>query len=510
MNFLVRGKYVIADPKVGKKGILYDSAAYIEGNKIIEIGDYNLLKEKYPKAIIKGNGKQLLMPGLIDGHSHGAGLSPFQRGVPYDFLENWLMDSHNGIMLKPELNAMMCAIRHLRNGCTTLHCIQGGNKLDTEFVGKLFKGYEKTGIRLTYSSGVRDLNSITYDDAEFYKTLPPELQKLVHPIIFNDKKAFIKTYFEHFEYLYDKYNSEDRKIIFGPLWVQGSADKFLQQIKSKADKLGKIPIHLHTLQTPIQKSFGLKKYGKSLLAHLDDLGLVDENLVLGHAVFLNQSDIELLALKHGSITHHASCNLVVRNGIAPVYFLHEAGVNVSLGIDDKGINDDEDPFMEMRMIYYLHRVASFDLVKTPPLSSFDILQMATVNAAKVCYFEGVIGAIKPGMKADLLLIDLDCIMENPWVSPNINIADLLICRGKGTDVNTVMVNGNIIIENHKFCNIDVDSIYDEVREQAKKGINPKQKEFSEILQKLKPYSQTFYKRWPIPELVPFYKVNSQI
>ncbi len=80
MNFLVRGKYVITDPRIGKKSILYDSAAYIEENKIIEIGDYNLLKEKYTKAVIKGNGRQLLMPGLVDSHSHGAGLSPFQRG----------------------------------------------------------------------------------------------------------------------------------------------------------------------------------------------------------------------------------------------------------------------------------------------------------------------------------------------------------------------------------------------------------------------------------------------
>jgi len=169
MNFLVRGKYVITDPKMGKKGILYDSAVYIEENKIIEIDDYNLLKEKYPKANIKGNGKQLLMPGLIDSHSHGAGLSPFQRGVPYDFLENYFMDSPGGITLEPELNAMMCGIRHLRNGCTTLHCIQGGNKLDPEFIEKIFQGYKKVGIRLAYSSAVRYLNSITYDVRNFIK-----------------------------------------------------------------------------------------------------------------------------------------------------------------------------------------------------------------------------------------------------------------------------------------------------------------------------------------------------
>ena len=510
MDILVRGKYIITDPEMDEKSIKHNAAVHILDDKIVEIDDYNILKKKYPKAIVKGNGKQLVMPGLIDGHSHGEGLTTFQRGVSYDFLENYLMDWPKGIVLEPELNAVMVAIRHLRNGCTTLHHNNSGNELDPEFVGKLLSGYKKVGIRVAYSSGVRDLNFLTYDDAEFYKTLPTELQKLVKPIIFNNKIAFTEEYFKQFEYLYEKYNDDNRKIIFGPLWVQGSSNEFLQKVKFKADELGKIPIHIHTLQTPIQKAFGLEKYGKSLLAHLDDLGLVDENLVLGHAVFLNNSDIELLASKKGSVTHHPSCNLAVRNGIAPVYYLYKAGVNVSLGIDDKGINDDEDPFMEMRMIYYLHRIAGFDLVNTPPLSSFDVLQMATVNAARVCNFTGVIGALKSGMKADLLLVDLGRIMENPWVSPHWNVVDLLIHRGKGTDVNTVMVNGNIVIENHKFCNIDLDLVYDEIRKQIKKGINPEQKAFAENLQKIKPFCQSWYKRWSKSELAPFYKMNSRI
>ncbi len=85
-----------------------------------------------------------------------------------------------------------------------------------------------------------------------------------------------------------------------------------------------------------------------------DFELVDENLVLGYAVFVDQSDIELLASKHSSITHPVSCNLLVRNGNAPVYFLPKSRVNVSLGINDKSISDYEDSFMEMKIIYHLY------------------------------------------------------------------------------------------------------------------------------------------------------------
>ena len=508
MNFIFRGKFVLTDTGLGKKGLLDDSAVYVQNDTIKEIGKYQEIIQKYPDAPVKGNGKQILMPGLIDAHSHGSGLTPFQRGVKYDFLENYLIDSTGGFLLEPELNALMCGIRHLKKGCTTVHAIY--NHINTDIARKTLRGFKKAGIRLAYSSGVNDKNKITYDDEEFYKTLPAELQEKVHNIIFNDKKAFRDGFFEHFDDLYSKYNDDMSQIIFGPLWVQGCSDEFLMSIKKKSSELGDIPIHIHTLQTPLQKAYGLKKYNKSLAFHLDDIGLIDKNIVLGHAVFLDQSDIELLAEKNGSVTHHASCNLVVRNGISPVALFVKAGINVALGIDDKSINDDEDPFMEMRMIYHLQRVAGFDLENTPTLSSIDVLNMPIINGARVCNLENKIGAIKPGMKADMLLLDLERISQQPWVSPKHDIFDLIISRAKGDDVNTVIVNGEIVIENYKFCQIDLDEVYNEVQNQVKSGNNHGNKKYAELLQELKPYIRSFYQKWDLPKLVPFYNMNSRI
>jgi len=492
MNFLVRGKIVLTDPNLGKNGLWDDSAVYVQDDTIKDIGKYQDLKQKYPEVTVKGNGSQLLMPGLIDAHSHGAGLTPFQRGIKYDFLEKYLLDSPGGFLLEPELNALMCGIRHLKKGCTTVHAIYNHIK------------------RIVYSSGVNDKNKITYDDEAFYQTLPAELQKKVYNIIFNDKKKFRDDFFEHFDDLYSKYNSDMNKIIFSPLWVQGCSDEFLMKIKEKSKELNDIPIHIHTLQTPLQKAYGLNKYNKSLVFHLDDIGLIDKNIVLGHAVFLDQSDIELLAEKEGSVTHHASCNLVVRNGISPVVLFVKAGINVALGIDDKSISDDEDPFMEMRMIYHLHRVAGFDLENTPTLSSIDVLKMPTRNAAKVCGFEDKIGALRPGMKADMILLDLERISRQPWVSPKHDIFDLIISRAKGDDVNTVIVNGDILIEDYQFCHIDLEEVYNEVRNQVKIGNDYGNKEYAKILQELKPYVCSFYQKWQIPKLAPFYNMNSRI
>lgn len=509
MGYIIEGRYIITDPIINGKGILTDAAVYVSGDKIKDIGTYHILKKKYPDAIVKGSNKQLVMPGLINAHSHGAGLSPFQQGVAYDYLENFLIDKPKGTTLDYELNAILCAIRHLRNGCTTLHHNQSGNEMDVNNVRKILNGYKKVGIRVAYSSGVRDLNMLTYDDKELYKKLPLNLKKYFKPFIFKDKELIQKQYFEHFHELFNLFNNENRKIIYGPLWVQGCTDEFLVKIKDDSTKMGRIPIHIHTLQTLIQKNHGEKKYGKSLLFHLKDLGLVDDLLVLGHAVFINEEDIGLLAEKNSSITHHASCNLAVRNGIAPVYYLQRAGVNVALGIDDKGINDDEDPFMEMRMIYYLHRAVGSDLTSSKPLNSYDVFKMATLNAARVCHFNGLIGALRIGMKADLLLLDLNRILEDPWVNPCWNIMDTIIHRAKGSDVSSVMVNGEFVIENRKFCNIDIDSIYEEVKTQIKKGNSQSQIEYAEHLQQIKKYCQEWHNQYFTGDLSPFYKMNSR-
>ncbi|MBN2569532.1 MAG: amidohydrolase family protein [Deltaproteobacteria bacterium] len=511
MDILARGKYLITDVTDGEKGIVYDGAAYFSDGKVVEVGAYAILKEKYPEAITKGNGKQLLMPGLIDGHSHGLGLTLTQRGITLDFLENGLIDWASMIGLDPEIESMMSAVRHVRNGCTTRHHNHWGE--EPNLIGnaeKVIEGSKKVGIRLAYSPGGRNMNRLALDDTQFFNTLPADLKEFARPMVYYDKEAFADSYMNLFEELYSRYNSDDVRVIFGPSWANGSTDEFMQTIKRRADELGKIPIHMHTLQTPIQKAFAMKKYGKSEVGHLDDIGLVDENLVLGHAVYLTETDIDTLGAKRASTTHHPSCNLSIRNGISPVYYMNKGGVNVALGLDDKGINDDEDVIMELRLIHRLHRVSGFDLTGTPALNAFDVLKMGTVNGARVCGFEGELGALKPGMKADAILVDLQEIEEDPWISDDLNIAEVFVHRAKGTHVNTAIVGGQVIMEDRKFLSVDVDALYKEVREQAKKGIGPEQKKFAETLQKIKPYYHKWYEGWTDMNFEPFYVMNSRV
>ena len=336
MSYILKGKYVYTDFAAANGGRLDDAAVYIEGDTIVATGSATELMRAHPEASVLGGENCAILPGLIDAHSHGSGLSHVQRGIGFDYLENSLYDWSACIVLPPELNAPMTALRHLQNGCTTMHhnvmgvcCDAGAYGISARFLD----AYKKTGMRVAHSPGIRDINALASDDEAFYETLPEDLKAFTYPQIFFDKAKARAMYFEWFEQLYENYNSDMTRIFHGPCWAHGCSDEYLLQVKQSAEDHGHIPIHIHTLQTPIQRGYGLKKYGKSLLKRLDDFGVVDSNLTLGHAVYLDEEDIQLLADKGASITHHASCNLAMRNGISPAWQLQRAGVNVALGID---------------------------------------------------------------------------------------------------------------------------------------------------------------------------------
>jgi len=513
MAYIVKGKYVYTGFEEDNKGLVRGGAVYIEGDKIVEVGESAALEKKYPAAEVIGGEGYAVLPGLIDAHSHGSGLSHVQRGIGFDYLENSLYDWSQCIMLPPELNAPLTALRHLQNGCTTMHQNVMGACCDAgapAFSRRFLDSYKKTGMRVAYSPGIRDVNMLASDDEAFYETLPEDLKAFTYPQIFFDKKKAQDMFFDWFEEIYQEYNSDMMKIFFGPNWAHGATDEYFIRVKQAAEDHGHIPIHVHTLQTPIQRGYGMKKYGKSLLKRMDDLGVVDDNLTLGHAVYLDEGDIELLRDKGASITHHASCNLAMRNGISPVWQLQRAGVNVALGIDEKSINDDEDAFMELRMIYYLSRLSGFDLENNKALTPCEVFAMGTRNAARTLGLAGKVGELKAGMQADVTVVELKEIEEKPCVVPDADPTKTLIHRALGRHVTDVFVNGEQVIKAGKCLTIDEEALYREVKAVAEQGQSESAKAYAANMQRLKPYMQAWNRHMADFERKPYYLVNSKV
>jgi cytosine/adenosine deaminase-related metal-dependent hydrolase len=511
-TIIMRGAHAIIDPRLGPRGVIPAGAVAITDGTVAETGPFAAIAPKYPVARVVGDGTQLLMPGLVDAHSHGRGLSPIQKGVRNDFLENALFDWAYMPVLPPELTAAICAWRHLRSGCTLLH----HNGFDDDgpegarCAHVAIKTYLSTGIRLAFSPGVRDESKLAMGGEEFIETLPPDLRAAARPFVFFDKEAFADEYFRLFDELYDTYNNADTRILLAPCWAHGASEAFLRRVRAKSHERGGVMVHMHLLQSPVQKAYGLRRHGKPTVFWLDDLGLVDSNVAFGHAIHVTEGEIELMGRRRVSVTSHPSCNFHMRNGITPVMPLRAAGVNVAMGLDDKTINDDEDAVMELRMMHKVHRLHSFELT-APALSAYEALEIATMNGAKAAGFAGEVGALLPGMKGDAILVDLDRVTRDPWIDPEFDIAEAFVERAVGADVATVVIGGKVVVEDHRSRTIDVDALYREVRDFCAKGLTPEQRARADLLAKIKPYVQAWYGTWHENMLDrPFYRVNSRV
>ncbi len=463
---LVEGDAVLTDPGAGTT--LRDGAVLVDGGRIAAVGDAAALRAAHPAAERLGGPGRIVMPGLIDAHSHGRGLSPIQKGVPYDFLENAFLDWQTMVYLPNELCAALSAVRHLRMGCTAIHHTgwndEGPGALAE--ARKAIAAYREAGIRLAYSPAVRNRNRFVPDEAGFLASLPADLAEFMRPALTYDARRIEEDYFALFEALREEYEQGPGslcRILLGPSWAHGTTEPFLARVRDRAAALGGLPIHIHTLQTPHQRAYGIKAFGRSLVAFLGDQGLLVPHLTLGHAVWLSEADIEALAAAGAGITHHASCNLHVRNGIAPVHFMLKAGVRVALGIDDKSLNDDDDPFQELRLAATLHRVAGFDLAADRVHPATTWLGVGTTAAATAIGHGGELGRLLPGQCADLVLLDTAELLNDPWTSPDLPLPELILLRGKGTQVRDVVVGGRVVMRDRVLTTIDEAALNREVR-----------------------------------------------
>ena len=511
-TILMRGAHMIIDSRLGPSGVIAAGAVAITDGTVVETGPFAAIAPKYPGARVIGDGTQLLMPGLVDAHSHGRGLSPIQKGVNNDFLENALFDWAYMPILPPELTASLCALRHLRSGCTLLHH-NGFDDDGPEGARRAhvaIRTYLTTGIRLAFSPGVRDESKLAMGGEEFIQTLPPDLDEAARPFVQFDKEALADEYFRLFDELYDTYNNADTRILLAPCWAHGASEAFLRRVRAKSDERHGVMIHMHLLQSPVQKAYGLRRHGRPTVFWLDDLGLVEGNVAYGHAIHVTEPEIELMGRRGVSVTSHPSCNFHMRNGITPVMPLRAAGVNVAMGLDDKTINDDEDAVMELRMMHKVHRLHGFELT-TPALSAYEALEIATLNGAKATGFDGEAGALVPGMKGDAILVDLDRVARDPWIDPGFDIAEAFVERAMGADIAAVVVGGKVVVEDHRLLTIDVEALYREVRAFCAKGLTPEQRARAGLLARIKPFVQAWYGTWHENMLDgPFYRVNSRV
>ncbi len=230
-------------------------------------------------------------------------------------------------------------------------------------------------------------------------------------------------------------------------------DGYQREVAAEAKRLG-VPIHTHVSESLSEMETIREKYGCTPPELFDRTGLLTDKTVAAHCVYLTDSDIRLMAERGVSVATNPVSNLKLANGIAPVPKMLEGGINVCLGTDGAASNNTLNMIRELGLLTILHKGSTGD---PQAVSARMGLEIATKNGAKALGLNNV-GEIKPGMKADLAILDLD----RPNLQPMNNPVSALAYSANGSEVETVMVGGRILMENRQYTTIDRDKVLFEV------------------------------------------------
>ncbi len=508
---LVHGKYLISSAgSDAESSVVINDGAVLQRDGVIEaVGDYQTLKASHQADEEIGGPGFIVFPGLVNAHHHGRAVSTFQMGACDDSLETWILSGWGRRPHDHYLMTLYTAMQMIESGTTTVmynHSQTPVTGLEND-ISEVLRGFGDAGMRTAFSVYFRGQNRVVYeDDDTFLSGLPSDLAQGVRQYLATTAMT-ADDYFSMVESAHRKYTSAPEglvSVLVSPSNVQWVSDEFLVRTKELAQRLD-TAIHMHLVESPYQKEYGIRKWGKTPVAHLDDLGFLGPEVSFAHSVWVTDKDIELLADSRSTVCHNPSSNLRLKNGVAPVTSMLTGGVNVAMGTDSTAINDDDDMLQEMRLALRLHREPG---IGGPAVNSGQTLAMATANAARPTGFTSEIGALEVGRRADLVVADLSSI-EAPYLDPAITPVDALLYRGKPRDVHTVMINGKVVFRDGHFPGTLKEDVVNELRERFASTLEPEVVQVRGMVARLMPYVERFYESWSAGESDPHYRYNSK-
>ena len=422
------GILVTMDPQ---RTIYEDGAVMVQDDRIVAAGkSEDVSKKMKPDVIIDAKNK-VIMPGLIDLHYHTAIARGVSDGLPLGtYLETfWYPKLRN---LKPDeayWAAMLTYAEAIKSGTTTAndmyrHMIECG------------KAAEVLGIRAVVSCDCADAS-------EKLDTL-------------KDNEEVVKA-------MHGRANGRIQARI-GVEWVPISSYEFLSQVREVANR-NKVGIHIHLNESLGEVETSKKKFGKRPVELAYDLSILGPDCVAAHCVWLTPLEIRLLKETGTPVSHDPGSNAKLGNGICPVPELLAAGVNVGLGHDDTECNNTLDMFEAMKLASVIHRAHRVDSTLLP---SEQILEMATRNGAKGLQMEKEIGSLEVGKKADLITVDLHKLRLTPLIyGKQLNVLSHLVYAAHGDDVDTVIIDGKIIMQARVIKTFSEDEIIDKATNACK-------------------------------------------
>ena len=410
---------------------IVDGALAIDGDTIVQTGSTAEIKNQFSGRTLLSAENCLVLPGLVNCHTHGA-MTCF-RGVADDLeLMTWL----NNYIFPLEARHLNRDMVYWGSLLAMAEMIKSGTTAFCDmylFEDEVARAVRQAGMRCLLGEGLLDFPS---------------------PAAENTADGLFCT-----RQLIEKWGGDPLiSIIVHPHSLYACSPPALVAAKKIADEYN-LPYALHLLENKAESVQLQQKFGQKPLAFLQDLGYLTDRMLAYHCVVVDQEDIELLADHGCQVVHTPASNMKLASGVAPVPAMKAAGITVGLGTDGCASNNDLDMFREMDMAAKLHKVNSLD---PTVMDAKTVIRMATCGGAKALGLEKVIGTLEAGKKADLIIIDLN----KPHLTPLYNEYSQLVYAAGGADVDTVMINGRLIMKNRRLLTIDESEVIARVKQIA--------------------------------------------
>ncbi len=406
-----------------KREIINNGSVLIRGNSIEEVGDTKHICSKYKDEEILDAEGMVAIPGLVNSHTHSP--MSLMRGYSDDLpLTEWLEKIWEiEKKLKPKdcyYGSMLACIEMIRFGVTTFS--------DMYFYpNEIKKAVEESGLRSVIAAPIfsnirKDCNLI--NAKRFVKKKTERITPALGP---------------HSPY------ACTREELFG-----------VKQLSEENDAL----IHIHVSETKDEVKQVKEKYGMRPVEFLDSIGLLKNNSLLAHCVWLNKGEISSINRNSSKVVHCPTSNMKLASGVAPIKNMKD--IIISLGSDGSCSNNNLDMFEEMKVAALLQKVSNLDSTLLPAKNA---LEMATINGAKSLGLSDI-GSIEAGKRADLVLIDFRKSHLTPLYEPISN----LVYSCNGNNVNTTICNGKILMKDREL-KLDLGKIMKKAEEIKENLIN---------------------------------------
>ena len=448
-DLIIDGATVISmDPR---RRVIHDGAVVIENQRILALGKTSTIKRKYHADTRIHAKNKILMPGLIDCHVHLA--QALIRGTADDVdLIPWLRDyvwvlQGNFTDKDGATSAELCIAEMLKSGTTSFLESMIHTRYGFEGIARVV---EKSGIRGCLAKLFMDLTGYAKEESIMYEGMIEEPEPCIQETLS----------------MHNKWQgaAEGRVYIWWGARTPGAVSPELYRKVANLARERQMRITMHLGEVKEDVEYTTSQFHQLPVEFAKDVGMIGGTVVLVHGVWLTSTEWNILAETGTHMCHCPASNSKLASGIAPIPEMLKAGVNVCLGCDGGPSNNAYDMFREMYLAAIIHKARTLDPITMPAET---VLEMATINGAKALGLEKEIGSIEVDKKADVILIDTNQLNLTPTYNPVSNI----IYTANGSNVDTTIVNGQILVREGDLLTLDEGNIIERAREQGKKLVD---------------------------------------